>query len=160
MRTVFLSAIALAAAVLAGCAGKKTSMTDAELQDFATRYTAAWCSQNPASVAAFFADTGSLTINAGTPAVGREAITGSAESFMTAFPDMVVAMDSVTQVGDRVEYHWTLTGNNTGPGGTGRPVRISGYEEWTFGPDGLVARSLGHFDEADYQRQLTGPGAQ
>jgi hypothetical protein len=88
--------------------------------------------------------------------VGREAITGSAQGFMTAFPDMIVAMDSVSRVGDRVEYHWTLTGTNTGPGGTGRPVRISGYEEWTLGPDGLIARSLGHFDEFDYQRQLAG----
>jgi uncharacterized protein (TIGR02246 family) len=154
MRT--LPAALLAATILAGCTRKAAPMTDAELQDFATRYTAAWCSQNPASVAAFFADSGSLTINAGTPAVGREAITGSAQGFMTAFPDMIVAMDSVSRVGDRVEYHWTLTGTNTGPGGTGRPVRISGYEKWTLGPDGLIARSLGHFDEEEYQRQLAG----
>jgi hypothetical protein len=48
----------------------------------------------------------------------------------------------------------TLTGTNTGPGGTGKAVRISGYEEWTLGADGLIATSLGHFDEAEYQRQL------
>jgi len=36
-------------------------MTTAELQDFATRYTAAWCSQNPASVAAFFSPQAPLT---------------------------------------------------------------------------------------------------
>jgi hypothetical protein len=34
-------------------------------------------------------------------------------------------------------------------------VKISGYEEWRFGPDGLVAESKGHFDEADYKRQLS-----
>jgi hypothetical protein len=51
-------------------------------------------------------------------------------------------------------YRWTLTGTNTGPGGTGRKVRISGYEEWTIESDGLIARSLGHFDAADYDRQL------
>ena len=33
-------------------------------------------------------------------------------------------------------------------------MRISGYEEWPIGPDGLIASSLGHFDAADYQRQL------
>jgi hypothetical protein len=27
---------------------------------------------------------------------------------------------------------------------------------WTIGPDGLVATSQGHFDDADYQRQLNG----
>jgi len=30
-----------------------------------------------------------------------------------------------------------------------------GYEEWTIGADGLIAKSLGHFDEAEYKRQLT-----
>jgi hypothetical protein len=53
-------------------------------------------------------------------------------------------------------YHWTLTGTNTGPGGTGRAVRISGYEEWVIGSDGLIVDSLGRFDEEDYQRQLNG----
>ena len=63
------------------------------LNDFAIRYTAAWCSQNAASVAAHFAERGSLTINGGEPAVGRAAITAAAQGFMTAFPDMVVKMD-------------------------------------------------------------------
>jgi hypothetical protein len=34
---------------------------------FAARYTAAWCSQNAASVAAFFSEHGSLQINAAAP---------------------------------------------------------------------------------------------
>jgi hypothetical protein len=46
-----------------------------ELKEFATRYTAAWCSQNPARVASFFAENGSLKINSGSPSVGRAAIT-------------------------------------------------------------------------------------
>ena len=131
-------------------------MDAARLRDFATKYTAAWCSQDPASVASFFAQDGSLTINQGEPSVGRTAITAAARGFMTAFPDMVVQMDSLGLDGGGINYHWTLTGTNTGPGGTGRRVRISGYEEWTIGPDGLIARSLGHFDEAEYQRQLEG----
>lgn len=126
----------------------------AALEDFATRYTAAWCSQDAGSVAAFFAENGSLQINHGAPAVGREAITAAAQSFMTAFPDMVVATDSLQIDGPRVTYHWTLTGTNTGPGGTGMAVRISGREEWRFGADGLIAQSSGHFDEAEYARQL------
>ena len=31
---------------------------------------------------------------------------------------------------------------------------MTGYEEWTFGSDGLISQSLGHYDEAEYQRQL------
>lgn len=132
----------------------ETTMDATTLHDFARRYTAAWCSQDAASVAAFFGEQGSLTINAGAPAVGRAAITASAQGFMTAFPDMVVTMDSVGVEGGTAIYRWTLTGTNTGPGGTGRKVRISGYEAWTLGADGLIARSLGHFDEAEFTRQL------
>ena len=73
---------------------------------------------------------------------------------MTDFPDMVIKMDSLRMREGIVEYHWTFTGTNTGPGGTGNAVRFSGYEEWTLGEDGLITASLGHFDEAEYNRQL------
>jgi len=129
-------------------------MDSTKLNDFVTRYTAAWCSQNAARVASFFADQGSLKVNDGSPAVGRPAITAVAQEFMTAFPDLVVKMDRLTVNGTQVTYHWTLTGTNTGPGGTGNSVRISGFEEWRFGSDGLIAESKGHFDAADYRRQL------
>jgi len=127
-------------------------MTDTDLHDFARRYTEAWCSGDPARVAEHYALDGSLTINAGAPSVGRAAVTEAARSFMDAFPDMQVLFDDLRGS----EYHWTLVGTNTGPGGTGNHVRISGYEEWTIGPDGLIAASLGHFDEAEYARQLAG----
>jgi uncharacterized protein (TIGR02246 family) len=125
-----------------------------QLRDFAVRYTAAWCSQDPTRVAACYAPDGSLTINDGAPARGRIAITEAARSFMTDFPDMQVLMDDVILKSDRAEYHWTLLGTNTGPGGTGQRVRIRGCEEWKIGNDGLIAESHGHFDAADYARQL------
>ena len=124
------------------------------MNDFAERYAAAWCSQDPASVAAFFVEDGSLSVNDGAPAVGRAAITGIARGFMTAFPDMVVSFDRLESVEDRVHFHWTLTGTNTGPDGTGAKVRISGYESWKIGADGLIAESLGHYDATEYERQL------
>jgi uncharacterized protein (TIGR02246 family) len=126
----------------------------AKLRDFAVRYTAAWCSQDPASVAAFYSADGSLSVNGGAPAVGRNAIAEVAWGFMTAFPDLVLLMGDVRVQGDRVEYHWTFIGTNTGPGGTGHRVRFSGFEVWKFGESGLVTESQGHFDSADYQRQL------
>jgi uncharacterized protein (TIGR02246 family) len=126
------------------------------LRDFASRYTAAWCSQDPARVASFFAPDGSLSVNDGTPAIGRAAIAGIAQGFMTAFPDLQVLMDEAVDLGERALYRWTLVGTNTGPGGTGRPVRISGYEEWRLSADGLIAESQGHFDASDYNRQLAG----
>jgi hypothetical protein len=45
-----------------------------DLRDLATPYTAAWCSQNPESVAAFYSHQGSLRDNDRTPAVGRNVI--------------------------------------------------------------------------------------
>jgi predicted ester cyclase len=125
-----------------------------QLHDLAERYTAAWCSQDAARVAECYSPNGSLRVNDAMPAVGRNALTAVAQSFMTAFPDMVVAMDELRIEGERAQFHWTLTGTNSGPGGTGRRVRISGFEEWEIGADGLIARSLGHFDSAEYQRQL------
>jgi hypothetical protein len=73
---------------------------------------------------------------------------------MTAFPDMVVTMDGLSVDGTHAVYRWTLTGTNTGPGGTGNAVRISGYEEWTLGIDGLILESKGNFNEVEYERQL------
>jgi len=31
---------------------------------------------------------------------------------------------------------------------------VDGYEEWTMDDDGLIAASLGHYDAAEYARQL------
>ena len=50
-----------------------------------------------------------------------------------------------------VEYRWTFTGTSAE---TGRSVRIPGFEEWTIAGDGLIDRSLGHFDQDEYDRQL------
>jgi uncharacterized protein (TIGR02246 family) len=126
----------------------------AELDKFAQRYAKAWCSQNPQSVAAFFAERGSITINNGPPAVGRAAIAREAQAFMTTFPDMVVTMDKVAHDEEGTKFHWTLTGTNTGPNGMGKRVRISGYELWKIGNDGLIGESKGHFEAAEYNRQL------
>lgn len=129
-------------------------MTCDELNDFAARYAKAWCSQDPESVAAFFAERGSISINEGPPAVGRAAIAKEAQAFMTTFPDMIVKFDKLEPREGAVAFHWTLIGTNTGPGGTGNRVRISGYELWRIDNDGLIAESKGHFDSAEYDRQL------
>ena len=127
-----------------------------ELTKFATRYAEAWCSQNPESVAAFFAENGSLRVNDGSPAVGRAAIAEVARGFMRDLPDIIVTMDDMTNETDAMTFHWTLTGTNTGPGGTGKRLRISGYELWKIDEGGLIAESKGHFDSAEYERQLKG----
>ena len=69
---------------------------------------------------------------------------------MRDLPDMIVTMDDVTPESDGTKFHWTLTGTS----GTGKRLRISGYELWKLDPDGLIAESKGHFDGAEYERQL------
>jgi uncharacterized protein (TIGR02246 family) len=128
----------------------------AKVTAFAKRYAEAWCSQNPESVASFFAENGSLSVNDGPPAVGRTAIAKEAQAFMTTFPDMIVTFDKLEPRPNATAFHWTLTGTNTGPGGTGKRVRIRGYELWKIDNDGLIAESKGHFDSAEYERQLRG----
>ena len=127
-----------------------------DLQELGRSYTDAWNSGDPANVAAFHASTSSLRVNDAEPAVGHDAITEVTRGFMTAFPDMELFMDGIDGDLSAAVYRWTFVGTNTGPGGTGRPVRFSGYEEWTLSPDGLITRSLGHFDADDYARQLAG----
>lgn len=129
-------------------------MTPAQLRDFASCYTAAWCSHDAAATASFFAENGSIAVNGGPPAVGRSAIAELVQGFYDDFPDTVVIMDAVRGAVDRAVYLWTFEGTNTGPGGTGHKVRFNGWEEWTFSPDGLVAASIGTFDSDEYERQL------
>ena len=125
-----------------------------EIRRIAEAYFAAWSSQDPLQVAAFYELDGWLRVNDDPPATGREAITEVAISFMTAFPDMKVVLDNVVLQDADIVCHWTWIGTNTGPGGTGRPVRISGFEVWQIGSNGVIASSKGRFDAVEYHRQL------
>ena len=131
-----------------------------DLQDFAARYTAAWCSQNAANVAAFFSANGSLSVNDGAPAVGRSAIQATAQSFMTAFPDLRVLFDELV-VHDGSGTAPTITGRSSAripaPAAPATRVHIRGVEHWQMGTDGLIAVSRGEFDAAEYQRQIAAP---
>jgi len=142
-----------AALVFSSCTLEEKSMK-LDLTDFGTRYAAAWSSQNPEQLASFYAENGSLIVNGGPSSTGRAAVAAKAQSFMTAFPDMLVKLERMDQHGEHPVFRWHWTGTNTGPGGTGKFVRITGYEEWTMDPNGLIAKSDGHYDEAEYQRQL------
>ena len=124
------------------------------LDSFGKKYADAWCSQRPERVAAFFAANGMLTVNEGTPAIGTREITEVVKGFMDAFPDIIVAMDRLVTRSNKTEFHWTLTGTNTGEEGTGNKVSISGFEEWILNTDGLIQESNGSFDSEDYDRQL------
>ena len=136
------------------CSRNRMTAHQVALNDFANRYAAAWSSRDPARLAAFYAERGSLSVNDGMPSVGRTAIAATARAFMTAYPDMVVRLERVEDENGLVVFHWIWTGTNSGPGGTDKFVRIRGYEEWTMEDEGHIAESKGHYDEAELQRQL------
>jgi predicted ester cyclase len=118
-----------------------------QIEQLAREYTEAWCSRDPRKVAAHYATGGTIAINGLEPAP----IEGVAESFVAAFPDIEVFIDDLVVRGDVVEYHWTFTGTSAE---TGKSVRIPGFEEWTIGADGRIVESRGHYDQAEYDRQL------
>jgi nuclear transport factor 2 (NTF2) superfamily protein len=142
--------------LLALLAGQEISASEHqdELLDFAHAYTEAWNSGDPEQVANCYTQDGRLTINGGTPYENRAGVVAAAQGFMQAFPDLELLFDGLEPAGDRIRYHWTLIGTNTGPEGTGRRVEISGYEAWILSEEGLIQDSLGHYDAEDYARQL------
>jgi SAM-dependent methyltransferase len=124
-----------------------------KLREFAARYTAAWCSRDPAGVAAFYSPGGLLVVDDGAPAHGRPAISEAVQSFMTTFRDSRMVMDDVLVRSESAEFHWTLMGAGAVAGGTGNGVRISGFEVWRFGKDGLIAESRLHVDRSAHERR-------
>ena len=147
-------ALSITILLVVACEPEEEPMNATELAEFAKRYATAWSSQDPIAFGMFYAVNGSLTVNDGEPSVGRDAVVDTARAFMSAFPDMVVRLVELRPEGDGIEFHWHWTGTNTGPDGTGNAVDLRGYEAWTIGDDGLIVESLGHYDEAEYQRQL------
>ena len=119
-----------------------------QIEQLARSYTEAWCSRDPTQVAAHYVPNGTIAINGG----DATAIAEVAEAFIAAFPDIEVLMDDLVLREDGIiEYRWTFTGTSAE---TGKSVRVPGFEEWTIAPDGLIAESRGHYDQAEYDRQV------
>lgn len=116
-----------------------------DMEAFARGYAQAWSGVKPGFVALFFEEDGSLQVNDGDPAQGRNEITKIAEGFMTDLPDMVVRFDSIVTKSTGTEFHWTLSATN---------VKVSGYEFWQMGEKGRIQNSRGYFPSEEYERQL------
>ncbi len=140
--------------MITGCKSEKSEYE--KMVEFGQKYTAAWNSTQPGKMASFYAENGTLIVNNGQPAVGRKQLAETAKSYMEAFPDMELIMDSLTVEEETYRYYWTFIGTNTGPSGTGNKVDFNGFEEWTMNDQGLVQKSIGTYDAEDYQRQLEG----
>lgn len=128
-------------------------LTQDQLDQIATDYTAAWNSKGPQAVASFYAETGGIVINRGDPWEGRAKVAEMAAGFYADVPDLILTCDLARAAGDHSVYLWTFTGHDAT---TGHPLRIAGWEEWDIDADGKVQASRGWFDAEDYGRQTAG----
>jgi len=156
MKTISLNFIlaSLFIGLLTACKSQPSEYE--KMVSFGKNYTDAWNSLDPEKVVSFYAEDGILTINNGTPSMGRDQLAATVKSYMEAFPDMRLEMDNLVQDSKTYKYYWTFSGTNSGPGGTGNKVKFSGFEHWTMNDDGLVQTSIGAYDAEDYNRQVNG----
>lgn len=131
-----------------------SAKSQTDLDSFGEQYARAWSSQRPDAVATMFADDGWIAINEDPPARGREAVEDVARGFMKGFPDLDVRCVRMALENGELRWHWTMRGTNTGPGGTGKPILISGYEALVLDDNGRIVSAHGHFDQDDWDRQL------
>jgi uncharacterized protein (TIGR02246 family) len=128
------------------------TVSEAEARQLAADYTAAWNTGRPEAVAAFFAETGGIVINRGPLWEGRAGVAAMAAGFFADVPDLALRCDGVKLAGSHMLYLWTFTGTHSG---TGRALRITGWEEWELGADLMVTASRGWFDPDEWTRQTT-----
>ncbi|MCU4653075.1 nuclear transport factor 2 family protein [Roseibacterium sp. SDUM158016] len=124
-----------------------------DIEAIAAAYTAAWNSGSPEAVASFYAETGRIVINRGTPWENREGVAAMAAGFFADVPGLSLTCDGIRGAGDHAVYTWTFTGQDAK---TGHPLHITGWEEWDLDEHGKVAASRGWFDAVDYARQAAG----
>lgn len=94
-----------------------------------------------------------MIMNGGDPMTSRSQIGDMAAGFIADFPDLVLSLDTVLVANHHMVYAWTFEGRHKE---TGNHVRFSGWEEWDLDEDLNVTRSLGWYDNADYERQVAG----
>ena len=127
----------------------------ATVRSMAEEYSAAWCNRDAGAVASFFAPEGSRTINGGRPAKGRDGDRGLGAGVHDGLPRS--RGHARQPCGPRRSFRVLVDAHrhdNSGPGGMGYPVKISGKETWRLNGDGDIVESQGRFDQADYDRQV------
>jgi hypothetical protein len=121
-----------------------------QVRDFARSYTEAWCSHDPARVAAHFVPGGTIAINGGDPTE----ITGVARSFIDAFPDIEVFMDDIVFRNETVEFHWTFTARTRDPTAPERPCGSQALRSGHSATTGSSSNRRATTTRNEYDRQL------
>ncbi|WP_377191403.1 DUF1348 family protein [Ruegeria meonggei] len=122
-------------------------------QRMAKAHCDAWTERNPEAVASRYANDTTMGMNRGDPMTSQAEIAEMAAGFMADFPNLALKLDSVLVADHHMVYAWTFEGHHKE---TGSHVKFSGWEEWDLDDDLKVIKSLGWYDNADYERQVAG----
>jgi steroid delta-isomerase-like uncharacterized protein len=91
------------------------------------------------------------------PIRGLDALKSHLQFYRSAFPDIEMTIQETIMEGDKIVWHWTLTGTNTGPMGeapaTGKQVRLSGISIGRI-VDGKIAEVGDFYNQASLLLQL------
>jgi steroid delta-isomerase-like uncharacterized protein len=91
------------------------------------------------------------------PLRGLDALKSHFQFYRSAFPDIDMIIQETIMEADKIVWHWTLTGTNTGPMGesppTGKQVRLSGISIGRI-VDGKIAEVGDFYNQASLLLQL------
>ena len=91
------------------------------------------------------------------PIRGLDALKNHFQFYRSAFPDIDMIIQETIMEGDKIVWHWTLTGTNTGPMGeapaTGKQVQLSGISVGRI-VDGKIAELGDFYNQASLLLQL------
>lgn len=91
------------------------------------------------------------------PIRGLDALKNHFQFYRSAFPDIDMIIQETIMEGDKIVWHWTLTGTNTGPMGevpaTGKEVGLSGTSIGRI-VDGKIAEVGDFYNQASLLLQL------
>lgn len=125
------------------------------------RLTAAWNSQDPAQVAAVFAENGvrHQFAHEEVRLEGRAAVQEMISAIMHSMPDCSLELRGVVGAGNKEALDWTFRGiveNDFGPiPGNGQRVELNGCSTLTIDDDGLILEERVYWDAAHF---LVGAG--
>ena len=91
------------------------------------------------------------------PIRGLDALRSYFRFYRSAFPDIEMTIQETIMEGNKIVWHWTLRGTNTGPMGeapaTGKEVRLSGISIGRI-VDGKIAEVGDFYNQASLLLQL------
>jgi steroid delta-isomerase-like uncharacterized protein len=136
----------------------KDAITEEETRTLNERILQIWNQGNLALVDEVYTDE-SVRYDCGWPHPirGPEGLKNHFKFYRTAFPDIYMAIQETIVKGNKVVWHWTLAGTNTGLMGeappTGKEVRLSGVSIGRI-ENGKIAEVGDFYNQASMLQQL------